>query len=281
MINQKFRILQVVESINAIIWEYDIVMDSWDYVSPQSKKILGYDPEEWLGLDFWVKNVHEEDRSWAKNYCLRATKQGKDHVFEYRFMKKNGDYIWIRDEVVVIMENNKPIKIRGFMTDISELKKREEHIKYMSFHDELTGLYNRRFFDKELKRYDNSKHLPLTIIIGDMNNLKFINDNYGHETGDNYLKLAATIIESKARKNDVVTRWGGDEFAIIMPSSNSSDAIELISNIKGLIDENNYKNGEISIAFGYHTKTSISEDIQDVFRIAEINMYKDKKISNL
>lgn len=85
---QEFNLLQVIESVNAIIWEYDIAKDSWEYVSPQTKTILGYEPEEWTNLEFWEKNVHEEDRNWAKDYCLRATSEGRDHVFEYRFMKK-------------------------------------------------------------------------------------------------------------------------------------------------------------------------------------------------
>ncbi|MDW7667966.1 MAG: PAS domain-containing protein [Bacillota bacterium] len=74
-----------------------------DYVSPQTKRMLGYEPEEWTGFNFWVEKIHLEDRNWARNYCLTATREGKEHIFEYRFRKKAGGYIWIRDEVVVIM----------------------------------------------------------------------------------------------------------------------------------------------------------------------------------
>lgn len=83
------ELFEIVESVNAIIWEYNIVDDNWDYVSPQSQKILGYKPEEWTDLDFWVNNIHPEDRNWAKDYCLSCTQKGEDHIFEYRFKKKN------------------------------------------------------------------------------------------------------------------------------------------------------------------------------------------------
>ncbi|MDZ7672787.1 MAG: PAS domain-containing protein [Halanaerobiales bacterium] len=78
----------IVETVNAIIWEYDIENDNWEYVSPQVKDILGYEPEEWIGLDFWVNNIHEEDRTWAKEYCFECASKGQNHIFEYRFKKR-------------------------------------------------------------------------------------------------------------------------------------------------------------------------------------------------
>jgi diguanylate cyclase (GGDEF)-like protein/PAS domain S-box-containing protein len=279
MIDKGFNLGKIIESVNAIIWEYNIIEDSWDYVSPQTKTILGFEPEEWTGLDFWVENLHEEDKGWAKDYCLSATSRGENHIFEYRFMKKSGGYVWLRDEVVVIMEQGKPNKLRGFMTNITELKEREEKIKYISFHDELTGLYNRRFFEEQLNRLNHSKYFPLAIVMGDVNGLKLINDTFGHIVGDNYLKLAASIIKSKSREDYIVTRWGGDEFIILIPNSDSSAASKLITSVEEAIEEMEFKQGRLSIAFGYDIKTQDEQDIQEIFRTAEEMMYLNKKSS--
>ncbi len=124
---EKYR--QLAESANAILWEYNILNDSWDYVAPQAERILGYDPQEWVNLQFWVDNLHPEDKLWAKNYCFDCTKRGEDHTFEYRFFKKDGDIVWLRDEVSVEMHEGKPIKLRGLMIDITERKKAQEKLK--------------------------------------------------------------------------------------------------------------------------------------------------------
>jgi len=83
---------KLAESVNAILWQYDIESDSWKYVSPQSERILGYKPKEWTNLEFWVENLHADDRETAKSYCLECTAKGQEHIFEYRFRRKNGVY---------------------------------------------------------------------------------------------------------------------------------------------------------------------------------------------
>ncbi|MFP4557143.1 MAG: chemotaxis protein CheB, partial [Bacteroidales bacterium] len=94
---------KLVESTHAIAWEYNIELDKWTYVAPQSKNILGYKPKEWTNLEFWKNNLHPEDREWASLYCMECTKKGEDHTFEYRFKTKNGEYVWLRDVVSVEM----------------------------------------------------------------------------------------------------------------------------------------------------------------------------------
>lgn len=123
---ERFR--QLAESTQAILWEYDISSDRWTYVAPQVAKVLGYLPEEWTNLQFWVDNLHPEDRDWASQYCFECTERGEDHTFEYRFKKKEGGYVWLYDVVTVEMKGGKPFKLRGHMLDITRKKRMEESL---------------------------------------------------------------------------------------------------------------------------------------------------------
>ncbi|SHJ86188.1 PAS domain S-box-containing protein [Tangfeifania diversioriginum] len=116
---------ELIESTHAIAWEYDILMDKWVYVAPQVTEKLGWLPEEWTNLNFWKNNLHPDDREPATNYCFACAAKGEQHTLEYRFKKKDGDYVWLRDVVAVEMKENKPVKIRGVMFDITERKNAE------------------------------------------------------------------------------------------------------------------------------------------------------------
>ncbi|MBU4540987.1 MAG: diguanylate cyclase [Firmicutes bacterium] len=98
--------------------------------------------------------------------------------------------------------------------DITAQRAQNEQIEYLSYHDHLTGLYNRRYFEKELKRIDGRRHFPLSIIMGDINNLKMINDSFGHLAGDEVIYAAGKTLKKFCRPNDVIARWGGDEFVL-------------------------------------------------------------------
>jgi len=123
------RYNQIAASIETILWEFDISNDCWTYVSPQSQKILGYAPEEWTDLEFWTDHIHVDDRGWATSYCADCTSRGESHEFEYRFKKKNGEIVWLRDIVNVELNDGVPEKMYGFMTDVTDQKKAEQELK--------------------------------------------------------------------------------------------------------------------------------------------------------
>ncbi len=124
---------ELVESTDSIAWEFDIVNDKWDYVVPQVTKILGWLPEEWTNLDFWKNNIHPDDTEYATNYCIERTTKGEPHTLEYRFKNKDGSYVWLRDVIAVELQENKPVKLRGVMFDITERKNAEIQLKDREF----------------------------------------------------------------------------------------------------------------------------------------------------
>ncbi|HDR50073.1 MAG TPA: PAS domain S-box protein, partial [Mariniphaga anaerophila] len=120
---------ELVESTDAIAWEYDVLIDKWTYVAPQVTEKLGWLPEEWTNLEFWKNNIHPDERESATNYCFACAAKGEQHSLEYRFKTKDGNYIWLRDVVAVEMQENKPVKLRGVMFDITERKNTEISLK--------------------------------------------------------------------------------------------------------------------------------------------------------
>lgn len=159
---------------------------------------------------------------------------------------------------------------------LAKRKKAEDAILYLSYYDYLTEIYNRRFYEEELKRLDCQRNLPLTLIMGDVNGLKKINDTFGHSQGDILLKKVAELIKKGCRSGDIVARYGGDEFVIILPSTAKVEAERIIERINNFAKEEKVGDANVSIAFGFATKESEGENIQDVLKKAETNMYREK-----
>jgi len=164
--------------------------------------------------------------------------------------------------------------------EIYERTKREQEISYLSYHDKLTGLYNRRFYEVELKRLDTERNLPISIIMADVNGLKFLNDTFGHNKGDELLQKAAVAIQKACRADDIVARWGGDEFLLLLPRTNTDEAEEMVKRIKNLYSNEQVNAICVSISFGWATKKKEDEDILKVLKTAEDYMYKHKTLEN-
>ena len=161
----------------------------------------------------------------------------------------------------------------------NELRETVENIKYLSFHDSLTGLYNRMYFEQELKKIDAKGSLPVSIIFGDVNGLKLTNDIFGHAAGDELLKKSAEILNKVCRKEDVVARVGGDEFAIILPNTDANAANKIVARIKKELSKEHIDAIKCSMAMGYDTKTSMDQDLVRTMENAEDGMYKEKTLN--
>lgn len=177
---------------------------------------------------------------------------------------------------VPIILNNKIISGYGIYADISERKKAEKEILYMNYHDQLTGLFNRRLFEAELKRLNIERNLPISVVMADVNGLKLINDAFGHAAGDRLLITTAKIIKKECRADEIIARLGGDEFVILLPKTNSEEAEKVIKRIKAASSGIRLQSMELSISFGWETKNSAAQDINEILKNAEDNMYRDK-----
>jgi len=177
---------------------------------------------------------------------------------------------------VAIVLNDKIIGGYGIYTDISRRKKAERELMYMNYHDPLTGLYNRRFFEEELKRLDTERNLPISLIMADVNGLKLFNDAFGHAEGDKLLVKAAEIIRKELREDEILARLGGDELVILLPRTDSEEANKIVNRIRASISNIRLKSIELSISFGWATKNSADQHMNDILKNAEDYMYRNK-----
>ncbi len=150
-------------------------------------------------------------------------------------------------------------------------------INHLTFHDGLTDLYNRKFVKEEMRRLDVKRMLPMSIIMADINGLKIFNDNYGHNTGDKLITKAAEILKENIREEDILARWGGDEFIIFLPKSTKKEVELIIKRFKKELSLTENCPIPVSLALGYAIKNDIEDDIDEVINRADSMMYKDKK----
>lgn len=172
----------------------------------------------------------------------------------------------------------------GISRNVTERKKKEEEIIFLTYHDGLTGLYNRTFFDKKTIQLDIQQQLPLSVIMGDINGLKLINDAFGHSEGDKLLIEVAKILASCVRPEDIVARIGGDEFCVLLPQTDNHIAQVAVQKIKSTceqyVNRTNKETYYASISLGYATKLYTEESFAKVMKSAEEFMYRRKLLEH-
>jgi diguanylate cyclase (GGDEF)-like protein/PAS domain S-box-containing protein len=250
-------------------------------LNPLAEILTGYTNQKASGeyIDAVLTVIDEYSREPYRNYVKNILSTGRGVAYIFNTM------MITRESVEVPIElNASPIKDNGgsiigaviIIRDISDKRVKQKEIEYISYHDFLTGLYNRRYFDESLKRLDAEQNLPLSVVVTDVNGLKLTNDAFGHDAGDKILRSVANIITSITGPFDVAFRMGGDEFCIILPRADEYKAklfrdrlIEEASKLKldPLI---------LSVAIGIATKNTVEQDIKAIVTAADNEMYRIK-----
>lgn len=198
--------------------------------------------------------------------------EDKDKWYTINLFSDEKDYMLIFYNDITRIK--KPSKASGNIKN----KNKEYSIgnSVMCYRDKLTGLYNADFFNEELKRLDSHRQLPISIIMGDLNGLKLINDAFGHIMGDKALIKVSEIMKKVFRKEDIISRVGGDEFLILLPKTPKKTAHKILERIKVECKNNPLDFLQISISFGLATKEKKEESLTDAYKKAESNMYFNK-----
>jgi len=221
------------------------------------KKVTEILPGLNIILNYWIDLVHRI-YSGNKRCCLEFYNEISGRWYELTISSTRSDCYAV------------------LLHDITGRKHAEKIIDNYCFHDQLTGLYNRRFLEEEMQRLDSGRYLPISIIMADLNGLKLLNDNFGHSTGDQALKLTASILRESCRAEDIITRLGGDEFVVFLPKTGLKDARTICARIKEKCASTQLKNIPLSIALGIAEKNCPGKALSDVLHEAEKNMYRNK-----
>ncbi len=258
------------------IWEVD-ASGKYTYASPVVEQILGYTPEEMLQKHFYDL-FHPDDRELLKQEALKAIGSKRSfHGFINRNVHKDGRSVWLSTSGIPVLD--KDGKLLGYR-GADEAKYQDSSVL-----DVLTGLLNRRGFylvagQQIILAIRNN--LPIVLLFADMDNLKIINDELGHTTGDEALRNVADILKHSARESDVVARYGGDEFVALLTGVRERDVKRVVlPNINQRIakfNAANNKNYELSLSIGYSThETDAVCSLDELILHADKWMYRRKK----
>jgi diguanylate cyclase (GGDEF)-like protein/PAS domain S-box-containing protein len=272
---EKEYLRKLIDYANAsiITWTPDLTINEFNHAY---EKLTGWRKEEVLGKQIDIlfpKDQRDEITGKIKNTPVN---KHWDNV-EMPILTATG-------EVKTVLWNSAQITnsdgaaiatiAQGF--DITERKQMEEKLIHLSYHDHLTEVHNRRFFEGMLEELDIESNLPITIIMGDINGLRYINDSLGHAEGDLALIRVAKTIKECCRSNDIVARIGGDEFGIILTNTDEAQARGIMRSIKDQWSEKCLKDRPVSITFGFSIKISQNKKLYEFVSEAENNLFKQK-----
>lgn len=279
---EQYRLLA--ENSADVIWVMNMATMRYVYISPSIMQLRGYTVEEALSQSF------EESLTAESARCLRETEERTQSV--RRFLKdpdhpelqiheiqqpcKNGEVIWVETSTKFRLNAQNEVECVGTSRNIEARKNVERQILYLSYRDQLTGLYNRRYLEEEIKRLDSSRNLPVSIILADIDGLKQVNDRHGHEKGDELIIKAAAAIKSSCRPEDLVSRWGGDEFVVLLSDTSRQDAEKIVQRIHLCCGAQSVNGTHVGISIGFGTKERMDQPILDILRQADDAMYRVK-----
>ena len=239
----------------------------------------------------WADNVHPDDFDKCISTYTKAVQERKCFRLEFRLKRYDGEYRWILDNVVTRF--NKAGKFLGFIgtcLDVTDhhiarqiIEKQRDELAYIVMHDHLTGAYNRRYLfeyaDMEIRRYKRYKH-PLFLLLIDVDNFKKINDTFGHNIGDEVLTSLTQCINERVRSFDMVCRYAGDEFCIILPETNQQVAYGVADRIRcgaEKIKLPKSRNLKITLSIGIAKYKERFSKIEDWIHSADTALYRVKK----
>ncbi|RYD05705.1 hypothetical protein N752_07350 [Desulforamulus aquiferis] len=277
-LNKQYHLNKILDHITAMV----VIMDKHCRIIKINKlcsQLTGYSLEEVKDKFFWQVFISQHSSENIKNICVCDIEQINNQTFYFYLTNNTGKQMLIMWRFSYIDDPYYSTEILiATGIDITESNQRQERLLFLSMHDPVTSLHNRAYFEEEMRRLENSRHYPVGMIIGDIDGLKLINDTMGHDYGDVALIAMAGILKNCFRKEDVVARIGGDEYAILFPRTSEKLLEEACKRIQESINLYNSRNQgwPLSISLGYALKESNQKSMKELYKEADKSMYKQK-----
>lgn len=277
IIKQKNMLNSIIDAIPEAIFFKD-VNSNYLGCNLAFEKLFDVKREEIIGKGNEVLALSKDEAESFVSKDKEVMETGKCIKVESIHKYKNGKVFLEDIKAPIFGEQNEIIGVVGTSRDITERKKLEDKLTYLSYRDKLTGLYNRTYFDKISKEYNKNKEDIISIIMGDINGLKIVNDSLGHLEGDRFIVEIAKVIKKVVKDKGEVVRWGGDEIVIILKGIDKDNAVEISENISYECLLANYKPVPLSISLG--VSSGKGKSIDELIVEAEKEVYKNKLLND-
>jgi two-component system, cell cycle response regulator len=235
-------------------------------------EIFGYTREEFDKQDLWTLLSPEELDPMRRMVDAERDASAFQRELGLWVVQKKGIRRYLQARISVHQQEDGVRNLYVIMTDITERKLREDELQYLSFHDSLTGLYNRAFFEESMDRLERGRQFPLSAIMVDIDGLKLVNDEQGHAAGDELLRRAAHAFRSIFRAEDMVARIGGDEFVALLPHTDAAKVEFIVARIK----ESVASHQPLSLSLGAATAEAPGGSMTQLIKLADHRMYEAK-----
>ena len=263
-------------------------------VNKTFEQIAGNNLEVILSSGF-LKFIHIEDIAETLNsltkvndvnpmvtFCNKLRKNNNTYIEVEWWCMLNKGYIYLSGRDVTaekVMKRKIEQANKELLMLNEQLKEKNEKLLKSAITDELTGVYNRKFFEKrvveEMEIADRANE-KISLIIFDLDRFKLVNDNFGHQFGDEVLKRTTQIAGDLIRKTDFLNRVGGEEFAIILPNTNKTQAVFVAEKVrKALEDNKHFKVGQVTGSFGVAERMK-AESLRSWYKRADNALYQAK-----
>lgn len=275
----KERYQVLFNSVNDAVFVYSLAKDEQRSrlieVNEVACQRLGYSREELLKLS--PSDIEQPVIVAQVPLIDHKLRQQKHALFEAVHRTKTGVEIPVEVNAHLFSLYGQPT-VLSVARDITERKELEEKLRFITMHDSLTGLYNRAYFDEEVRRLEAARELRVGVVGCDVDGLKLINDSMGHQAGDALLRAAGTAIASAVREGDFVARVGGDEFVVLLYNIDFNGVKKVMDRIRAAIaKQNSLEPGlPLSISLGCAVNTEETKDIHQLLKEADDHMYREK-----
>ncbi|MFB9867428.1 diguanylate cyclase [Vreelandella sulfidaeris] len=253
------------------------------YMNPALLEMLGIAAD--MPMELWLKQVHSDDIEGARDMWLHSLHTGSDFVRQLRFLRSDEELLWldIHARVVTLSQDGHTLGLVGVVKDITERREQEALQRWEAEHDPLTGLLNRRGFERRLEEAfaDFQKtSTPSALLLFDLDHFKPINDEGGHALGDEMLRRIAQVVAWEVRRSDHVARQGGDEFGVLLPSCTLSQARRIAESLRQAVREisvtHQGKEYLVTLSIGVTTFNEADGSVANVLARADAGSYKAK-----
>lgn len=282
---ERFRLL--VERVPAVVYVAEPTPPgTWHYVGPQIERMLGFTAEEWMAdPGLWLRQLDIADRDEAladEDRMIASGIEAEPHSVTYRLHHKDGTVVWVRDDAMLLRDQEGTPTLHGVLVDVTPEKDLEERLAHQAFHDSLTGLPNRMLFRKRVDQLISTPaaaRAGSVVLFIDLDNFKSVNDSFGHACGDEVIVEAARRIEACARVDDTAARLGGDEFALLLENVTVKQAAAFADRILETLHDTpvEFSMGAIVVGASIGIAAAGPQETTDtLLRNADLAMYQAK-----